>query len=927
GLTSVILNSNAIASVNYSSSSSLKNKFGTQVISYTFGPSVTSIGNYALYGCSNLTSIEIPNSVTSIGDSAFENCSGLTSIEIPNSVTSIGNLALYGCSGLTSIVSYAITPPTVGYNTFYYVPTTVVVHVPYCAESYQTANGWNQFTTFEEFDDDYFCAIIDFDDDNVKAICVAYWDTNGDGELSKAEAAQVTSLNTAFSFNDDIVSFDELQYFTGLSSLNDYEFFFCGSLASVSIPTSVTSIGNEAFSGCSNLSLITSYPTTPPVLGNTVFEGVPDSIVVHVPCGTTELYQAAEGWSDFNNYFEYYCPIDFADDNVKAICVANWDTDGDSELSYAEAAAVTDLGTYFKNNADITSFDELQYFTGLTSLPNTAFMSCTNLISISLPQSIASLGTGAFFNCTGLSVMTVYAETPPTTVSNTFGNVSSSLVINVPCGTSDAYQAATVWGSFSNLVEMCVYHFTIPGDWSAANNWTENAVPGMAAEVVINANCTLDMDATVSELTISNGKKLTVNNGAKLTVTNTLTNNGGGADNLIINEGGQLLNPSSGVNGTLKKQITGYGTSEDGWYTIAAPIYAGMPVNTLITDTYDLYYYDEPSHYWMNQKDATNNLNALNPAQGYLYASQAGRTVSLAGQLNPSNAELSIPVTYTSGNLAGFNLVGNPYTNNINIGDVKVNGTAQTAFCRAEGGSSLVAYVAADNEPIRPGDGFMVKTTESGTLTFGSAATRGEKQQEDRYVRLVLSKDGQVADRAYLRMNDGEALEKFSTTTAHSQLYFKNNGEPYAVAANEAEDGAMPLYLEKANGTYTVEATLLNAECDYLHLVDNLTGADIDLLATPSYTFTSKPTDYASRFKLVFRANENDNENEEFAFISNGEIVVNGTGTLQVIDVTGRVVSSHSVSNHASIDGLTAGVYVLRLINNDHVKIQKIVIK
>ena len=60
--------------------------------------------------------------------------------------------------------------------------------------------------------------------------------------------------------------------------------------------------------------------------------------------------------------------INFADDNVKALCVANWDTNHDGELSYEEAAAVTDIGQVFRNNSSITSFDEFEYFTGVTSL-------------------------------------------------------------------------------------------------------------------------------------------------------------------------------------------------------------------------------------------------------------------------------------------------------------------------------------------------------------------------------------------------------------------------------------------------------------------------------------------------------------------------------------------------------------------------------
>ncbi len=75
----------------------------TEITKLVIPDDVTSIGNYAFYGCSGLTSVTIPNSVTSIGDYAFYDCSGLTSMIIPNSVTSIGYSAFYGCSGLTSV--------------------------------------------------------------------------------------------------------------------------------------------------------------------------------------------------------------------------------------------------------------------------------------------------------------------------------------------------------------------------------------------------------------------------------------------------------------------------------------------------------------------------------------------------------------------------------------------------------------------------------------------------------------------------------------------------------------------------------------------------------------------------------------------------------------------------------------------------------
>ncbi len=94
--------------------------------------------------------------------------------------------------------------------------------------------------------------------------------------------------------------------------------------------------------------------------------------------------------------------VKFADNTVKTICVTNWDTNGDGGLSVEEAAAVTSIGTVFKQNTGITSFDELRYFTSITSIPSSAFYGCTGLKSIELPESITSIGGSAFYNCTGL---------------------------------------------------------------------------------------------------------------------------------------------------------------------------------------------------------------------------------------------------------------------------------------------------------------------------------------------------------------------------------------------------------------------------------------------------------------------------------------------------------------------------------------------
>ncbi len=89
--------------------------------------------------------------------------------------------------------------------------------------------------------------------------------------------------------------------------------------------------------------------------------------------------------------------ITFEDINVKLVCLKNWDTNGDGELSYEEAAAVTSIGTLFKENTAIISFKELEYFTSLTAIDDNAFYHCDNLVSNVIPKNVKTIGKSAFY--------------------------------------------------------------------------------------------------------------------------------------------------------------------------------------------------------------------------------------------------------------------------------------------------------------------------------------------------------------------------------------------------------------------------------------------------------------------------------------------------------------------------------------------------
>ena len=133
--------------------------------------------------------------------------------------------------------------------------------------------------------------------------------------------------------------------------------------------------------------------------------------------------------------------ISFADANVKALCVQNWDTNGDGELSTSEAAVVTSLGTVFKFNKSITSFNELVYFTGLNSIGNDAFEFCSGLTSITIPESVTSIGSSAFNYCSGLTSITI-----PSSMTNigsyAFDNCSGLTSITIPSSVTSIGDAA-----------------------------------------------------------------------------------------------------------------------------------------------------------------------------------------------------------------------------------------------------------------------------------------------------------------------------------------------------------------------------------------------------------------------------------------------------------------------------------------------------
>ena len=254
--------------------------------SVTIGNSVTSIGGGAFRGCSCLTSVEIPNSVTTIGDWAFYNCSGLTSVTIGNSVTFIGYRAFYECSGLTSVTCLATTPPRIGYNSDYafpsYVTRQATLYVPNeSVSAYQSAYNWKDFSiivaiisvapgsTFE-VDGIYYRAISD---STACVIANEEVDNYYTGDVVIPEA--VTYGNYSFTVvSIDAGAFEDCYDLASVvigdsvESIGENAFQGCTALTSVTIGSRVTAIGSKAFNYCNALQTVTCLGMEPPVMAS-----------------------------------------------------------------------------------------------------------------------------------------------------------------------------------------------------------------------------------------------------------------------------------------------------------------------------------------------------------------------------------------------------------------------------------------------------------------------------------------------------------------------------------------------------------------------------------------------------------------------------------------------------------------------------------
>ena len=417
--------------------------------SITLPNTLQTIGDYAFHGCNALTSIEIPNSVTSIGKWAFHYCKSLSSVTLGSSVTSIAESAFENCSSLPSITIPASVTSIAG-GAFVDCSAMSSMSVASGNTVYDSRGGCNAIIETSTNTLIATCKNSNVPDGVVKIAYRAFYDLpsrtsvtlpnsvkeigryafSGCSNLRDINMPGVESIGeSAFSgcsglsqlyLPSSLTNIDDYAFYgcsgliriisdnsNSLSSIGEGSFQNCASLPYIIIPQSVTSIGAGAFTGCNQLTAVQVKTATPINLTSQPFSNYQNA-TLYVPFGSRSNYIAANYWKDFKSITELASNnIVFADDLVKTICVENWDTDHDGELSYDEAAAVTSIPSNTFSSKAIKSFDEFKYFKGITDIASSTFYRCQNLINIVLPNNVKTIGQDAFSVCSALKTVNI----------------------------------------------------------------------------------------------------------------------------------------------------------------------------------------------------------------------------------------------------------------------------------------------------------------------------------------------------------------------------------------------------------------------------------------------------------------------------------------------------------------------------------------
>ena len=394
---------------------------------------------------------------------------------------------------------------------------------------------------------------------------------------------------------------------------------------------------------------------------------------------------------------------------------------------------------------------------------------------------------------------------------------------------------------------------------------------------------------------------------------------------ILMQENGQFFH--NGITATVKKPIkatSGVYGATDNWNTISTPVEGGSEIQALEEGEgkHDLYWYDEANQYWRYQE--TGKLNA---GQGYLYTNHVDGSFSFTGKLNTKAVEY--PLSYTEGiTLAGFNLVGNPFTHEISVENMVSEAVLADGFYTITKEGAW--QVRQGEEMIAPLQSVLVKADKAATLTINPKANNTRKTS-NASLEIAVS-NGEYKDYAYVSFGEGLGLDKIEHRNSNIPMVFVPvNGKEYAIATMSSDVKEIPVAFKAMTmGQYTIEVNAKDCEYSEMYLVDRLTGEVTDLINN-DYTFIATSNDNANRFVITFAAETVTSTTDNFAFISNDEIIIEsieGKGVVRIYDMLGRPISEYGVTESARIptSAFANGLYIIQMSDDNGVKVQKVVI-